>query len=676
MRLLALLVTMLVAGPVAESPVADAAQRNDVEAVRTLLRSGADVNAAQGDGMSALHWAASNGRPDVIDVLLYAGANPEATTRLGGYTALHLASRAGQSGAVQRLLEGGANALARTGTGVTALHYAAAAGRPDAVAALLAHGAEVDGRAAKTEQTPLMWATAYNRLDAMRALLDAGADVAVTNAVVDYVKLSEKDRPARQLRQRLVTAQRAAAQGPEDETPAAERPERAGAAQPGAQRTARPEPGEPPAAGQPPQAPGAAEKPPEAGTPPGATPPATEQAAQEPAAAEKPAEGEKPAEAEKPAEGEKPAEAEKPEVAGAEPPGGQERRAGAQRPTEEEQTPEEEEEEERALGYNDLVGREGGFAALHFASRDGRTEAAHLLLEYGADLDQPTAGDGTTPLLMATINGNFDLAMDYLERGADPNLVAEDGVAPLFMVLNRRWGPKAAYPQPSAFQQQHTDYLELMTALIQAGADVNHRTDRHVWYTSFNFDQLGVDFSGATAFWRAAYATDVDAMKLLIRWGADPNIATRKTPARRFGPRGADDDKSGLPPVPTGAPAVWPIHAASGVGYGEGFAANSHSHAPDSWLPAVRYLVEEHGADVNARDHNGYSPVHHAAARGDNELIEYLVSKGADVTFVSRRGETTVDMANGPRQRVQPFPATIALLEGLGAVNNHNCQSC
>ena len=86
--------------------------------------------------------------------------------------------------------------------------------------------------------------------------------------------------------------------------------------------------------------------------------------------------------------------------------------------------------------------------------------------------------------------------------------------------------------------------------------------------------------------------------------------------------------------------------------------------------------MEEHGADVNVRDLNGYSAVHHAASRGDNELIEYLVQQGADVSVVSRRGETTVDMANGPRQRVQPFPATIALLESLGAVNNHNCQSC
>jgi ankyrin repeat protein len=87
-------------------------------------------------------------------------------------------------------------------------------------------------------------------------------------------------------------------------------------------------------------------------------------------------------------------------------------------------------------------------------------------------------------------------------------------------------------------------------------------------------------------------------------------------------------------------------------------------------------LVEETGADVNARDVDSYTAVHHAAARGDNELILYLVEQGADVTAVSRRGQTTADMANGPVQRIQPFPETLALLVGLGAINNRNCVSC
>ena len=97
---------------------------------------------------------------------------------------------------------------------------------------------------------------------------------------------------------------------------------------------------------------------------------------------------------------------------------------------------------------------------------------------------------------------------------------------------------------------------------------------------------------------------------------------------------------------------------------------------PDGWVPAVKFLVEELGADVNARDHNGYTPLHHAASRGDNALIQYLLSKGADPKAVARSGQTTVDMANGPVERVQPYPETVALLESLGAVNNHKCVSC
>ena len=111
------------------------------------------------------------------------------------------------------------------------------------------------------------------------------------------------------------------------------------------------------------------------------------------------------------------------------------------------------------------------------------------------------------------------------------------------------------------------------------------------------------------------------------------------------------------------------------MGYGEGFAGNAHRHVPNAWLDAVKYLVEL-GADVNARDDQGYTPLHHAAARGDNELILYLVSKGADVKAVARTGQTVADMANGPVQRVSPFPETVALLEKLGSKNNHKCVTC
>jgi uncharacterized protein len=199
-----------------------------------------------------------------------------------------------------------------------------------------------------------------------------------------------------------------------------------------------------------------------------------------------------------------------------------------------------------------------------------------------------------------------------------------------------------------------------------------------VWYAQYDFDQSGVDETGATPFFRAAYAADVEGMKLLTEYGADPYIRTMRTPGRvRTGDVTRDVvDVSPLPPVPPGGPAITPLLAASGEGYGEGFAANHHHHAPAGMLPAVKYLVEELGMDVNAKDHDGNTAVHNAAARGDNEMILYLVSKGADVKQVNREGKTTVDMANGPVQRISPFPDTIKLLEGMGVKNNHKCVSC
>ena len=329
------------------------------------------------------------------------------------------------------------------------------------------------------------------------------------------------------------------------------------------------------------------------------------------------------------------------------------------------------------LNYADLVSWHGGLSAIHLAAREGHGATVAALLDGGVPIDLPSAADHTTPMLIAAINGHFDLVLRLLERGADPTLASDAGATPLYAVLNVHWAPKARHPQPLAYEQQETGYLELMRALLEAGADVDARLNRTLWFTTYNRDLLGVDRTGATAFWRAAHATDVPAMTLLLEHGADPHLPTIKVPRRSFGGGDGDDtDPSGLPPVPIGGPAVHPIHAAAGVGYGQGFAGNSHRHAPDGWMPTMRLLVEELGADVNARDHNGYTPLHHAAARGDNEMILYLVARGADVTAVARSGQTTVDMANGPVQRIQPFVETVVLLERLGAKNNHRCVSC
>ena len=528
----------LSASLVAQGPVvADAAMQKNAAAVRDLLKQGADVNAAQGDGMTSLHWAASHGDVELSKMLLVAGANVRATTRINGYTPLFLAAREGNAAVVAALLDAGADAKAVSVTGSTPLMLAAEAGNVEAVQRLLDAGAEVDVKERARGQTALMFAAAYNRVEVIKLLARRGASLAMTSKVVDLFDLTREAKPA----------------------------------------ATTPIPGV-----------------------------------------------------------------------------------------------------DRAYNYNELIGYMGGMTPLLFAAREGHLEAATALLDAGADVNQPREGDQTTPLLMASLNGHFDLGKYFLDHGADPNRAGENGATALYAVLNCVYAQKSNYPQPRAFTQQKQTYLDYMAALLDKGADPNVRLKKKVWYSGYNSDLSGVDETGATPFWRAAYASDVPAMKLLVARGADPNIPTIKPAGRpRFGDQQREvTDVSGAPPAPVGAPSVTPLMAATGVGYAEGFAANSHIIHPAGWMPAVKYLVEEVGADVNARDHEGNTPLHNAAAHGHVEMILYLVSKGADVKAVNREGQTTADMANGPVQRTQPYPEAVELLVKLGATNNNKCVSC
>ena len=167
-----------------------------------------------------------------------------------------------------------------------------------------------------------------------------------------------------------------------------------------------------------------------------------------------------------------------------------------------------------------LVGKTGGMTALLHASREGHTAAAVSLLDGDAEVNQVSA-DGTSPLLMATLNGQFDLALVFLKRGADLNLAATtDGISPLFAVLQTQWAPKSNYPQPRAQDEQESDYLDVLRALLDAGADPNVRLNTHLWYWEYGLNKMGIDLTGATPFWRAAFAQDIEAMKMLAASGA------------------------------------------------------------------------------------------------------------------------------------------------------------
>ena len=568
----------VVLGAQSAAPVADAAMAGDRATVKTLLQEGSDVNAAQGDGTTALHWAAMKNDAELAQMLVYAGGNVKATTRLGGNTPLVIAARNGNAAVVDVLLKAGADAKLATTTGTTPLMLASASGSVEAVKALLDAGADVEAKESSMEQTPLMFAAANTRVDVMKALIAAGANVKAVSKVVNLASLTS----------------------PEEEFFRQQQPQQGQGQQSGAPAGA--------------QAPGAA-----------------------PAAAAA--------------------------AGGGGRRGPQQGKAGV----------------ERNFRYNELVGWQGGMTPLLFGARQGSMDAVRVLLEAGADVNQASGGDKTSPLVLAIANGHFDIALFMLDKGADPNAVSDNGVAPLYAVLNVQWAPKALYPQPRSYLQQKASYLATLQALIDKGADPNARLKYKVWYSGYNFDLSGVDEIGATPFWRAAYASDIEAMKMLVKAGADPSIPTTKPAGRpRVGDAGVREgsDTSVLPPLPIGGPGVTPLQAAAGVGYGEGFAANSHRYAPSGMMAAVKYLVEELGADVNAADHEGNTALHQAAARGDVAMIEYLVSKGADVTRLNREGQSTADMANGPVQRTQPYPEALQLLEKLGSKNHHKCVSC
>src|SRR5215475_6391215 len=104
-----LCIAALMAAAVTDSRVADAAMKGDKEAVRALVKQAVDVNAAQGDGMTALHWAAKKGDLEIAQMLLYAGANVKASTRLGSYTALFMAAEGGYAQVIDALLKSGAD---------------------------------------------------------------------------------------------------------------------------------------------------------------------------------------------------------------------------------------------------------------------------------------------------------------------------------------------------------------------------------------------------------------------------------------------------------------------------------------------------------------------------------------------------------------------------------------
>jgi uncharacterized protein len=166
-------VILSAAGP---SDVADAVMRGDRVAVEKLVQQHADVNAAQADGATALHWAVFSSDRPMVDLLLRAGANPKAANR-DGSTPLWLACINGDAPIISALLAAGADANEQLPLGRTPLMVAARTGNVDAIKVLLDHGADVNAKETLRGTTALMWAADEGHAAAIQLLVQRGADI-------------------------------------------------------------------------------------------------------------------------------------------------------------------------------------------------------------------------------------------------------------------------------------------------------------------------------------------------------------------------------------------------------------------------------------------------------------------------------------------------------------------
>jgi len=564
----------------ADTRLADAAQQGDSEGVRTLLKQKVDVNAPQGDGSTALHWAAHNDDVAMAKMLLAAGASVKATTRIGTATPLFMACRNGNAAMIDLLIKAGSDPNSTDEHGTTPLMMAASAGNPDGVKVLIEHGAGVNAREGVHGQTALMFAAALGRASAIQALLAGGADAGFTSKPVKLAKIPSSFEALQK---------------------------------PGAE-----------AASKGPQARGGAKS---------GDAPAQDKAAVDALAN---------------ALGFKSAEYR----AGAEQ-GGGDLKDSVQKLIAKVDALEKKLPGAAAKGANDDdpmrpprdrgAGEMGGMTALLFAARDGHMQAARALIEAGADVNQISPADKTSPLVMAVANGHFDIAKFLLDSGSDPNAANDLGLTALYGAVDIQWAPKGWFPNPDIGQEK-VSYLDLMTALLDDGADPNARLGKKLWFRASG-DHSWVDSGGATAFWRATQALDLTAMRLLIAHHADPDIPTT----------GGDT----------------PFMVACGIGWGYHYSVSSPDYTV---MDAAKYLTQL-GADVNAADARGYTPLHGAAYLGNHELIAYLMDHGADIKAVAKDKNTVADMANGPTRFGIPHPETVTLLEKLGSANSHNCRS-
>jgi ankyrin len=283
---------------------------------------------------------------------------------------------------------------------------------------------------------------------------------------------------------------------------------------------------------------------------------------------------------------------------------------------------------------------DGGLTALLYAARQGCADCARALVEGGADINLPDPNN-VTPLVMALLNMNYDTASYLVSAGADPDRWDLWGRNPLYAAVDTitlPMGGRTDVPSSSV-----TRGPQIVEQLLQAGANPNLQLKLFPPYRAVGADRGGdqVLTIGATPLHRAGRGGDVASVRLLLQYGADPN----------------------LPQVA----GITPLQQAAGLGHG-GADTRGRFYSEAQALEVIKAL-HEGGADLNAQDDQGRTALHGAARKGWTQVIQLLVDLGADPNLADNQDFTPLDYAQGNTGlafgRADVMPEAAALLERL-----------
>ena len=277
---------------------------------------------------------------------------------------------------------------------------------------------------------------------------------------------------------------------------------------------------------------------------------------------------------------------------------------------------------------------DGGMTPLLFAIRNGDMAMTRRLLDEGADLELASANQ-TTPLVLALLNGQVEIATMLLARGANPNTLDAYERGPLFAAVDlRNFNFRRYGDQPT----DGRDPLDLIKELLAKGANPNQRTSNVPIHGHLILNEAWVDFDGQTPFIRAALSGDLAVMRLLLEYKADPTLATNK--------------------------GTTALMAAAGVNWKP---TQTFTRSQDDLIEAVKLCLEL-GIDANAVNSQGFTAMHGAAHRGWTPIIQLLADHGADLDATDKEGHSPLDFTTGIFLTVStspPQPEARALLEQL-----------